>query len=75
MRYGAATVKAAIPPVIAGLSAAQLEAPFPENVLGKPLTSRQFLVHLEGHLNYHLGQVDYLRRVTTGRGAIELAGF
>ena len=68
-------VKAAIPPVIAGLSAAQLEAPFPENVLGKPLTSRQFLVHLEGHLNYHLGQVDYLRRVTTGRGAIELAGF
>lgn len=68
-------VKAAIPPVIAGLSAAQLEAPFPENVLGKPLTSRQFLVHLEGHLNYHLGQVDYLRRVTTGRGAIELAWF
>ncbi len=24
-------------------------------------------------LNYHLGQVDYLRRITTGKGAIELA--
>ena len=38
------------------------------------MTTRQFLIHLNGHLNYHLGQVDYLRRITTGKGAIELAG-
>ncbi len=67
-------VKAQIPPVVAALSAAQLDAIYPENVLGKPITTRQFLVHLAGHLNYHLGQVDYLRRITTGKGAIDLAG-
>jgi hypothetical protein len=31
------------------------------------------LVHLNGHLNYHLGQMDYLRRAITGHGAIHLA--
>ena len=67
-------VKAQIPPMIAALSEAQLEAIYPENVIGKPITTRQFLIHLEGHLNYHLGQVDYLRRITTGKGAIDLAG-
>ena len=68
------TVHEAIPPIIAHLSDEQLEARFPENVLGRPLTTRQFLVHLNGHLNYHLGQVDYLRRVVTGNDAIDLAG-
>jgi hypothetical protein len=67
-------VKAQIPPVIAGLSDARLDAVYPENVMGKPMTTRQFLIHLEAHLNYHLGQVDYLRRFATGKGAIELAG-
>jgi len=67
-------VKAQIPPVIAALSEAQLDAIYPENVISKPITTRQFLLHLEGHLNYHLGQVDYLRRFATGNGAIELAG-
>ena len=43
---------------------------FPENVLGEPLTNRQFVTHLYGHLNYHLGQIDYLRRVLTGEGAL-----
>ena len=63
-----------LPRVIAGLSDAQLDADFPEVVLDKPLTTRQWLIHLNGHLNYHLGQVDYLRRVVTGNGAIGLAG-
>lgn len=67
-------VKATIPPVIANLTDAQLDANFPENVLGKPMTTRQFLFHLAGHLNYHLGQVDYLRRFVTGSGAIQFAG-
>ena len=66
-------VKASIPRVIAALSDAELAAMYPENVTGKPMTTRQWLMHLNGHLNYHLGQVDYLRRVTTGDGAIELA--
>ena len=67
-------VLAAIPPVIAGLSDAALEAAYPEAVLGRTWSTRQFLIHLNGHLNYHLGQIDYLRRLTTGAGAIQLAG-
>lgn len=66
-------VKASIPAVIAALSDSDLDATYPENVTGKPMPTRQWLIHLNGHLNYHLGQVDYLRRVTTGEGAIELA--
>ena len=67
-------VKAQIPPVIAALPDDRLGAIYPEDVMGKPMTTRQFLIHLEAHLNYHLGQVDYLRRVVTGSGAIDLAG-
>ena len=63
-------LQADIPPVIGALTMAALEAIYPEEVLGIPLTTRQFLVHLHGHLNYHLGQIDCLRRVTTGAGAL-----
>ncbi|HKK44681.1 MAG TPA: DinB family protein [Balneolaceae bacterium] len=28
-------------------------------------STREFLVHLYGHLNYHLGQLNYLRRILT----------
>ena len=66
-------VRSSIPPVIARLNAAQLDAPYPEQVLGIPMSTRQFLIHLAGHLNYHLGQVDYLRRFVTGSSAIDLA--
>jgi hypothetical protein len=66
-------VKTTIPTVIAKLSDAELDASYAENVLGKQMTTRQFLIHLEAHLNYHLGQIDYLRRFVTGSGAIELA--
>jgi hypothetical protein len=52
-----------IPPVIAGLSADQMELEYPEIVLDVPMTTQQFLMHLYGHLNWHLGQVDYLRRI------------
>lgn len=60
--------------VVEGLTAEQWDATFPEAVLGRPLSSRQFALHLLGHLNYHLGQMDYLRRFTSGNGAIPLAG-
>ena len=66
-------VKVSIPRVIGELSDSQLAATYPEAVLKKPITTRQFLMHLAGHLNYHLGQVDYLRRFVTGNGAIDLA--
>jgi hypothetical protein len=59
--------------VVGALPPAVLDAPYPEPYDGAPISTRQFLIHLSGHLNYHLGQVDYLRRVTTGAGAIPLA--
>lgn len=66
-------VRDEIPPVIAGLSAEQLEAAYPQLYSGMTLPTQQMLIHLEGHLSYHLGQIDYLRRLLTGEGAISLA--
>lgn len=65
-------VRIMVPRVIEALSEQQLASVYPEQVLSVPITTRQFLIHLSGHLNYHLGQIDYLRRVTTGVGAINL---
>jgi hypothetical protein len=59
-----------IPDVLAAAPVARWDDTFPENVLGEPLTNRHFVVHLYGHLGYHLGQIDYLRRVLTGQGAL-----
>ena len=66
-------VRDEIPLVIAGLSAEDLEANYPMVYGGLTLPTRQMLIHLEGHLSYHLGQIDYLRRVLTGDGAISFA--
>ncbi len=66
-------VRDEIPAIIAGMTAEQLDADFPQAYVGRTLPSRQMLIHLEGHLSYHLGQIDYLRRVLTGDGAIPLA--
>ena len=43
---------------------------YPQRVGKVRLTTGDFLVHLEGHLAYHLGQIDYHRRLTTGGGAL-----
>lgn len=59
-----------VPGVVERMPAERWDYLFPENVLGEPLTNRQFVTHLYGHLNYHLGQIDYLRRVLTGQGAL-----
>jgi hypothetical protein len=63
-----------VPRVIEGLADERLAAPYPEEFNGAPISTRQFLIHLSGHLSYHLGQIDYLRRFATGDGAIPLAG-
>lgn len=36
---------------------------YPLEPFGYPMTVRYFLIHLQGHLNYHLGQVNYHRRI------------
>lgn len=48
---------------IANLTDEQLATNFPVNVFGKEMTSVFFIQHLYGHLNYHLGQVNYHRRL------------
>lgn len=40
-----------------------LDQPFPIEVFGKPIAHINFLIHLSGHLNYHLGQINYNRRL------------
>ena len=36
---------------------------FPINVFGEEMTTQYFLIHLITHLSYHLGQINYLRRL------------
>lgn len=44
------------------LSRSTLEEPYPLEI-PMDYSTYQFLVHLYGHLNYHLGQYNYLRRI------------
>lgn len=64
-----------IPDVVAELTADQLDATYAKNVFGMPLSTRLFVLHLATHLNYHLGQIDYLRRILTAGDALKLANF
>lgn len=41
----------------------QLQADYPSNVFGGKMTTEYFLVHLAMHLSYHLGQINYHRRL------------
>ena len=43
-----------------------LARPYPERVAGREVATGDYLVHLASHLAYHLGQLDYHRRVVTG---------
>jgi len=43
-----------------------LQQPYPLEVFGRPMTYSFFLLHLSGHLNYHLGQINYFRRIERG---------
>jgi hypothetical protein len=51
---------------LATLDASQLDKPYPIEVGGHRIQTGLFLQHLASHLAYHLGQVDYHRRVVTG---------
>jgi Protein of unknown function (DUF1572) len=49
----------------------QFQAQYPENVLGYDMTIHYFLVHLHGHLTYHLGQINYHRRLLTSGNTVK----
>lgn len=41
----------------------ELSQPYPQEVFGYEMQTQFFLIHLHGHLNYHLGQINYHRRL------------
>jgi len=47
----------------AGLKEDDLQKIYPINVFGYEMTTEFFLTHLTTHLNYHLGQINYHRRL------------
>lgn len=62
-------IDAAIPEVETGMRAAEglaPEADYPGDLGSLAVRTDEFLVHLVIHLGYHLGQIDYHRRMVTG---------
>lgn len=45
------------------LSTEDLQKEYPSKPLGYEMTTGYFLIHLFGHLGYHLGQINYHRRL------------
>jgi uncharacterized damage-inducible protein DinB len=59
---------AAVQDALAGLSDADLDREYPLPVGTVRVGTGDFLIHLATHLAYHLGQVDYHRRMVTRNG-------
>lgn len=58
--------RAAVEAAVTRMSAAQLSADFPELIGASRIRTDEYLIHLTVHFAYHLGQLDYHRRVVTG---------
>lgn len=63
--------------VMPALTEAQLAVTYPEPAGGRRVSTADMLMHLAVHLTYHLGQIDYHRRLlgrsTRPVGAVALA--
>lgn len=66
-------LRSLIPDVLARVSAEQLALDYGDPTMGKNMSTRQVVMSLLAHFSYHLGQIDYLRRVLTGNSALDLA--
>ena len=51
---------------LAGMDPGRLREEFPDAVGGVRLSTGRLLLHLVAHTGYHLGQIDYHRRLVTG---------
>ena len=58
-----ATTKEAINLSFDQLDTTKMKLKYPIDVLGYEMTVQYFLFHLLSHLNYHLGQINYHRRL------------
>lgn len=56
--------------VLAGFAPARLAQPYPDVVGGFALETGDFLAQVAVHLAYHVGQLDYHRRLVTGDARI-----
>ena len=56
-------IKPMLEKIILNLSRKELQKMYPINIGKEGVTTEQFLMHLYGHLNYHLGQINYHRRL------------
>lgn len=52
---------------LAGLTDEALGKTYPIEVFGHPMTTEFFIVHLATHLSYHLGQINYHRRLLSNK--------
>jgi uncharacterized damage-inducible protein DinB len=57
---------AAVEAGFAKLTDRTLESEFLEQITGITFTTSDWLVHVAVHLGYHVGQIDYHRRLVTG---------
>ena len=59
-----AAARSAVLGTLSALGDSDLEGPWTGGgPLGADATAETMLVHLHGHLNYHLGQINYHRRI------------
>ena len=55
--------KSAVKSTLQELNPAVLQEEYPAQVFSYSMTTTHFLIHLTAHLEYHLGQVNYHRRL------------
>lgn len=55
--------RAVVKTVLTNIDAITLESVYPVEVFAYSMTTTYFLIHLAAHLGYHLGQVNYHRRL------------
>ena len=53
----------AVATALVALPASRLDELYPEEVMGAPMAVGFFLIHINGHLRYHTGQINYHRRL------------
>jgi len=56
-------LKTTLKKALSSLIHEDLNENYPLEVFGKPMSTTYFVIHLYGHLNYHLGQINYHRRL------------
>jgi len=67
LRADIAEAETAVAGALPALSDAALEAPYPDRLGNHTYGTADFILHLCSHFAYHLGQIDYHRRIVTGQ--------